>query len=140
MKNLFFAWVNFRIDIARARRPTVRPRKGNGGVWRKNSGILWKFPKSFLTPLRKCNFVNCEKILLVNTELTWLEDIKMAVINNGKKSARCSEYFWYLQNYIMEFFDFQVVNQALGLNFTMYLKVKQYFGYVKVISNYWNNC
>merc|ERR1711981_75053 len=64
------------------RRPTVRPRKGNGGVWRKNSGILCKFPKSFLTPLRKCNFVNCEKILLVNTELTWLEDIKMAVINN----------------------------------------------------------
>ena len=137
---MFFAWVNFRNDIARARRPTVRPRKGNGGVWRKNSGILCKFPKSFLTPLRKCNFVNCEKILLVNTDLTWLEDIKMAVINNGKKSARCSEYFWYLQNYIMEFFDFQVVNQALGLNFTMYLKVKQYFGYVKVISNYWNNC
>ena len=96
--------------------------------------------QSFLTPMRKCNFVNCEKLLLANTELTWLEDIKMAVINNGKKSARCSEYFWYLQNYIMEFFDFQVVNQALGLNFTMYLKVKQYFGYVKVISNYCNNC
>ena len=137
---MFFAWVDFRIDIARARRPTVRPRKGNGGVWRKNSGILCKFPKSFLTPLRKCNFVNCEKLLLANTELTWLEDITMAVINNGKKSALCSEYFDIYKIISWNFFGFQVVNQTLGLNFTMYLKVKQRFGYQKVIPSYRHSC
>ena len=57
IKELFFAWVNFRIDIARARRPTVRPRKGNGGVWRKkkNSKILCRFPE-FLDAYAKVQF------------------------------------------------------------------------------------
>ena len=96
--------------------------------------------QSFLTPLRKCNFVNCEKLLLANTELTWLEDITMAVINNGKKSALCSEYFDIYKIISWNFFGFQVVNQTLGLNFTMYLKVKQRFGYQKVIPSYRHSC
>ena len=65
MKNLFFAWVNFRIDIARARRPTVRPRKGNGGVWRKkkNSKILCRFPE-FLDAFKKVQFCQLWKIII----------------------------------------------------------------------------